>query len=52
MLAALRFGWTSKTLKDCRYRASTLHSLNVSAPSVTAVVVVAGAAAVAVTALE
>ena len=52
VLAALTFGWTSKTLKDCRYQASTLHSLNVSALSVTAVIVVAGAAAVAVTALE
>lgn len=52
VLAALKFGRTSKTLKDCRYQASTLHSLNVSVLSVTAVIVVAGAAAVVVTALE
>jgi ABC-type spermidine/putrescine transport system permease subunit II len=52
VLAALKFGWTSKTLKDCRYQASTFHSLDVSALSITAVIVVAGAAAVAVTALK
>jgi hypothetical protein len=48
VLAASKFGCSSKTLKDCRYQASTVHSLDVSALSVAAVNVVAGAAAVAV----
>ena len=52
VLAGLKFGWTSKKLKDCRYHASTLDSLNVCSLSVTAVIVVAGAAAVAATALK